>query len=270
MFRADSTANGLSAGFADLALPLPGPAAGKGDFAAAIGAAQADIVNCVVQGFGPGTVITQSAWSTAQLAQRLAAFGDTQLLAATRRVPDAAQGSLDMTRQAFLDEIAPWTEPAAKALGVAPRVIAAHAALESDWGQRPLKTPQGATTYNLFGIKTGQGWKGDAVDALTSEFLNGADLKVVERFRSYEDYGDAFRDYTRLLRDNPRYASALNAGDDAGAFGRALSRAGYATDAAYGEKLASVANQIQSMIAGRSRPTAVDERGVIARGHAVR
>lgn len=269
MFPAEFTGSRFGAGFDDVALPLPKPAAGGG-FASAIGAARADIVNTIEQGFGSTRSASQSGWAAAQLTQHLAAFSDAQVMARTSPVAASSTATLDTTRRAFVDEIAPWAEQAAKALGTSPNVIAAHAALESGWGQRPLKTPEGTTTHNLFGIKAGAGWKGATVDASTTEYLNGADMKITDRFRAYQDYDSAFRDYTRLLQDNPRYEAALNAGDDARAFGRALSRGGYATDAAYAEKLAGVANQIQSMNRTRPQRTALDTTGVVSGSGALR
>ena len=46
------------------------------------------------------------------------------------------------------------------ATGVPARVILGQAALESGWGQREIKHPDGRTSHNLFGIKAGAGWKG--------------------------------------------------------------------------------------------------------------
>ena len=72
---------------------------------------------------------------------------------------------------------------------------------------------------------------------------NGKAVKKVERFRAYDNYGEAFADYARLLSNNNRYAGALNTGSNALAFARGLARGGYATDPAYAEKLASVAQR---------------------------
>ncbi len=51
-------------------------------------------------------------------------------------------------------------------------------------------------------------------------------------------------DYVRVLRDNPRYAAALNTGTDVRAFATALQKGGYATDPEYANKLVSVAAQL--------------------------
>jgi flagellar protein FlgJ len=73
-------------------------------------------------------------------------------------------------------------------------------------------------------------------EATTTEYVNGAAQKTVERFRAYSSYAEAFRDYASLLASNPRYAGVLNQQDPAG-FARGLQQAGYATDPMYAEKL---------------------------------
>ncbi|MBW8898036.1 MAG: glucosaminidase domain-containing protein, partial [Massilia sp.] len=90
---------------------------------------------------------------------------------------DAAPG-----QQAFLDSIAPWAKEAADKLGVAPELVSAHAALESGWGQRPLRNPDGSSTHNLFGIKAGAGWHGGVAASATTEYVGGAALKTSARF----------------------------------------------------------------------------------------
>lgn len=148
-------------------------------------------------------------------------------------------------QQAFLDSIAPWARQAADRLGVASELVQAHAALESGWGQRPLRTADGSSSHNLFGIKAGANWNGATGDSTTTEYVNGAALKTRERFRAYPDAASAFEDYARVLTDNPRYRAALNTGSDAQAFAQGLARGGYATDPAYASKLARIAGSLK-------------------------
>lgn len=150
-------------------------------------------------------------------------------------------------QQRFLDQIAPWAREAGERLGVAPELVSAHAALESGWGQRPLRLAEGASSHNLFGVKAGAGWQGEVTQALTTEYEGGAALKKSERFRSYPDQASAFRDYTQMLLDNPRYRAALGTGSDARAFAEGLARGGYASDPAYAAKLARLAGQLQGV-----------------------
>lgn len=149
-------------------------------------------------------------------------------------------------RQAFLGRIAPWAEEASQQLGVAPDILAAHAALESGWGQRPLRAADGSSTHNLFGLKAGSGWRGGSTDALTTEYEDGVALKKTERFRSYPDAASAFRDFAQLVQTSPRYQGALNTGTDARAYADALARGGYATDPNYADKLVGVVNRLRS------------------------
>jgi flagellar protein FlgJ len=151
------------------------------------------------------------------------------------------------TQQAFLDDIAPWAREAGQRLGVAPELVQAHAALESGWGQRPLTNAAGDSTHNLFGLKAGGKWDGGVADALTTEFEHGAAVKKTERFRAYPDQASAFRDYSQMLLENPRYRGAIGAGNDARAFADGLARGGYATDPQYASKLARLATRLQGV-----------------------
>ncbi len=151
-----------------------------------------------------------------------------------------AEGSIPSeTQQAFLEAIRPHAEAAAARLGVAPELVAAHAALESGWGRH-------APGNNMFGIKAGGNWQG-AVQALaTMEVEDGVAHTRNERFRGYGDMAGSFEDYAGMLLDNPRYRRALNTGNDAQAFAHALQAGGYATDPAYADKLGRVAASIKA------------------------
>jgi flagellar protein FlgJ len=154
-------------------------------------------------------------------------------------------GDTSTTQQAFLDSIAPWAKEAADRLGVAPELVSAHAALESGWGQRPLRNADGSSSHNLFGIKAGSNWQGGVAESATTEYLGGAAVKTSARFRSYPDQASAFRDYAHMLADNPRFRGALGAGNDAKAFATGLAKGGYASDPAYAAKLSRLASRLQ-------------------------
>jgi flagellar protein FlgJ len=156
-------------------------------------------------------------------------------------------GSASPDQQAFLDSIAPWAKEAAGKLGVAPELVSAHAALESGWGQRPLKNSDGSSTHNLFGIKAGANWQGGVAESGTTEYVGGAAVNTSARFRSYPDQASAFRDYAQMLIDNPRFRGALGTGNDAHAFAAALAKGGYATDPAYAAKLSRLAGKLQGI-----------------------
>lgn len=128
---------------------------------------------------------------------------------------------------------------AGRATGIPSHFIVAQAALESGWGRGEIRHADGRNSYNLMNIKAGKSWSGETVDVATTEFVNGVAQKQVERFRSYNSYGEAFADYARLLKNNPRYANVIGQQDSVG-FARALQQAGYATDPMYAEKLARI------------------------------
>jgi flagellar protein FlgJ len=165
--------------------------------------------------------------------------------AANAIVGDGGEASPD--QQAFLESIAPWAKEAADKLGVAPELVSAHAALESGWGQRPLRNVDGSSSFNLFGIKAGKGWAGDVAESATTEYVGGAALKTSARFRAYPDQASAFRDYAQMLIDNPRFRGALGAGSNAHAFASALAKGGYATDPGYAAKLSRLAGKLQGI-----------------------
>ena len=160
---------------------------------------------------------------------------------------EVENGSAGEEQQAFLDSIAPWAREAAAKLGVAPELVAAHAALESGWGQRPIPGANGASSHNLFGIKASGSWNGAVAETPTTEYVGGAAVKTSARFRAYPDPASAFRDYAQMLLDNPRYRGAIGAGSDANAFAQGLAKGGYATDPAYAAKLARLAGKLQGI-----------------------
>jgi flagellar protein FlgJ len=137
----------------------------------------------------------------------------------------------------FINKMWPHAVDAAKATGIPAHFILGQAALESGWGARDIKAADGSTTHNLFGVKAGRSWSGETAAVKTTEFVNGVKEKVVDKFRQYSSYADAFKDYANLLKSNPRFAPVLQAGNDPAAFAHGLQKAGYATDPAYAAKL---------------------------------
>lgn len=207
--------------------------AGGNAFGALFGELRRDVLDFIENGSG-------SAASQVATLPTLSAEG--QIVRGAAQPRETAAGP---AQQEFLAAIAPAAQEAARQLGVAPELVAAHAALESGWGQRPLLQADGRSTHNLFGVKAGESWQGEVAHVLTTEVENGTAVKRVEPFRSYPDASSAFRDYAQLLLDSPRYRGALQAGGDVRAFAEGLARGGYATDPAYADKLTRVAAQIR-------------------------
>jgi flagellar protein FlgJ len=152
----------------------------------------------------------------------------------------------EQTRRDFVDRMMPLAEAAARELGVSPRSVIAQAALETGWG---TSQPADATggSHNYFGIKAGQGWQGERVSADTTEFRGGVAGTERAQFRAYGSVAENMNDYVRLLGSSPRYAAALNTGDDVRAFATALQRGGYATDPGYADKIVAVADQVDRL-----------------------
>jgi flagellar protein FlgJ len=121
--------------------------------------------------------------------------------------------------------------------GTPAHLVVGQAALESGWGRHEIARADGATTHNLFGIKAGQNWKGKTVDAMTTEFVDGRPLRMIQRFRAYDSYAEAFTDWSRLMARNSRYDGVAKAGHDPAAYAQSMQKAGYATDPAYADKL---------------------------------
>jgi flagellar protein FlgJ len=131
--------------------------------------------------------------------------------------------------------------------GLPAKFIIGQAALESGWGSREIAGADGMRSFNLFGIKATGGWQGRTVEAVTTEYENGVAVRKVEKFRAYNNYGEAFRDWARLLTASPRYAEVLASRSDAATFANGLQRAGYATDPGYGAKLQQVIETAQAL-----------------------
>jgi len=144
------------------------------------------------------------------------------------------------TPEGFVASIWPHAQGAARELGVDPRALVAQAALETGWGKRQIKHGDGSTAHNLFGIKA-TGWKGASATTGTHEYVDGVRRNETASFRSYASPAESFADYVRLLKTNPRYQKALQAGTSVAGFARGLQQAGYATDPSYAAKIAAIA-----------------------------
>ena len=127
---------------------------------------------------------------------------------------------------------------------------ASSASIRAPSSRRPRSKPAGAlrspathgTSHNLFGIKAGASWNGASVSGNHGRVRRRDSRAAIERqFRAYGSVAENVADYVRVLRDNPRYAAALDTGSDVRAFANALQRGGYATDPEYADKLVSVA-----------------------------
>jgi flagellar protein FlgJ len=142
--------------------------------------------------------------------------------------------------RAFQEKLGAHAAEAEAATGVPAKFMLGQAALETGWGKRMIRNSDGSNANNLFGIKAGPGWKGKVATAVTTEYVNGHARQRVEKFRAYDTPADSFKDYARMLANNPRYDKVLDHAGDASAFAHGLQRAGYATDPQYGAKLSKI------------------------------
>ena len=145
----------------------------------------------------------------------------------------------------FVARMRPHALAVERNTGIPAHFMVAQAALETGWGKAEPRFGDGRSSFNLFGIKAGKGWKGATVEAGTLEYVGGQPQRQTERFRAYGSYAEAFSDYARLLTESPRYSAAAASRDGAG-FARALQNAGYATDPQYAAKLESIIKGLEA------------------------
>jgi peptidoglycan hydrolase FlgJ len=172
---------------------------------------------------------------------------------------------------AFVRELWPYAERAAGRLNAAPEALLAQAALETGWGANVMQRSNGVSSYNLFGIKAGDGWSGGSVARPTIEYEDGIAIRRVASFRAYPGISEAFDDYVRLIGEHPRYSPVLAEGRDADGFAAALQRAGYATDPNYARKISRLVRgeTMQTALAGlkNGSPMPISEERQPARVH---
>ena len=146
-------------------------------------------------------------------------------------------------QDAFVQKLWQPALAAERATGVPASFIVGQAALETGWGRSEMRLPDGRAAHNLFGVKAGSSWKGETVEAVTTEYVDGRAVRTVEKFRAYGSYEEACRDWAALIGNSPRYAQVVRAGGTVEGFAQGLQRAGYATDPNYADKLTNTINQ---------------------------
>ncbi|MFK7974618.1 MAG: flagellar assembly peptidoglycan hydrolase FlgJ [Halioglobus sp.] len=144
------------------------------------------------------------------------------------------------TVEDYVDAVWDHAVVAAREIGVDPKVLVAQSALETGWGKRMIKAFDGGNSFNLFGIKAGNGWQGQQAAVDTLEFRDGVAAKEQANFRVYDSVASSFNDYVSFLKSNPRYQEALEKVADAREFLQGLQDAGYATDPNYSQKIMKI------------------------------
>ncbi|MGP0172391.1 flagellar assembly peptidoglycan hydrolase FlgJ [Pseudomonas sp. NCHU5208] len=204
----------------------------------------------IVPAAGEAKTLAGEDWIPAQVstAKTTAPKLDIDALAGRRiaQPPLAPSKAAFASPQEFVATMLPMAEAAAEKIGVDPRYLVAQAALETGWGKSIIRTRDGDSSHNLFGIKAHGGWEGDSARVLTTEFKGGKAVKESASFRTYESYAHSFDDYVRFLQDNGRYEKALNVTENPERFVKELQQAGYATDPNYARKISQIARQMQT------------------------
>ena len=159
---------------------------------------------------------------------------------ATKAVHPLSSHALAATPEAFIASVLPSIKRAAKKMGVSPEGMLAQAALETGWGRRVPRTADGASSFNLFGVKAGTHWNGPTATTATLEYDGTVARRHHASFRAYASVDESVSDYAQLLSTSPRYRDAFKAGADAGAYVSAIGASGYATDPEYANKLREI------------------------------
>jgi flagellar protein FlgJ len=146
------------------------------------------------------------------------------------------------TQAGFVQKHSQIASDIEKATGIPASFMLGQAGHETGWGKFEIKNKGGATSHNLFGIKASASWTGKVAEVTTTEFTNGVAQKRVARFKSYDSYADAFKDYAHMISESPRYAKAREQTGSAQGFANGLQKAGYATDPDYAAKLSRAIN----------------------------
>ena len=199
---------------------------------------------------GMGAGVGTGSFSAASIYEKAAL--EARLNEVVRSARDAS-GAVSQPARDFVAEVWPHAVEASRKTGIPPQFMVAQAALETGWGQKQLRNPDGSPSHNLFNIKAGSAWKGDTVAREVTEYANGQAYTEQSRFRAYGSYAESFRDYASLMTRSPRYADVLGQTDPA-AFARSLQDAGYATDPMYADKLTRI-------IGGNTLRTALAQAG---------
>lgn len=157
-----------------------------------------------------------------------------------------------VSQVAFVEQHRSAAQQVQRETGIPAAFMIGQAAHETGWGRSEIRTADGGNSHNLFGIKAGPGWSGKVAEVTTTEYVDGQPRKLVQRFRAYDSYAEAFRDYARLITGSPRYQAVVRNLHSPQAFAQQLQQAGYATDPQYAAKLSRVINttlQLQRALA---------------------
>jgi len=162
-------------------------------------------------------------------------------LAATKHmIPQGVEQFVQQHRSA--------AERVARDTGIPAHFMLGQAGHETGWGKHVIRQADGSLSHNLFGIKAGKHWTGRVAEVVTTEYAGGVARKVKAKFRAYPSWEASFRDYARLIQENPRYARVRTMAHSPRAWATALQHAGYATDPQYAAKLSRTIERVQQTL----------------------
>lgn len=199
---------------------------------------------------GAAAATTAAAASTTRQSATLGAGSAPRTQPATHAAPQTAKAPTltkvvrtpTESQANFVKQHSQVANEIEKTTGIPAGFMLGQAGHETGWGKHEIKVKGGQPSCNLFGIKAGASWTGKVAEVTTTEYVNGVAKKCVARFRAYDSYADAFKDYARLISESPRYAKVKTQANSAQSFANGLQKAGYATDPDYAAKLSRAIN----------------------------
>lgn len=130
---------------------------------------------------------------------------------------------IENSKTDFINKVEKVAKKSYREYEIFPSITIAQAILESGWGESELTK----NSNNLFGIKADSSWKGEYVEAITSENYND---KIKAKFRKYKSLESSIEDHAKFLVENKRYEkSGVFKAKNYKQQAKALQDAGYST-----------------------------------------
>ena len=142
------------------------------------------------------------------------------------------------TDETFLQTLKPFVLADMRASGILASLTAAQAFIESNKGNSGLCT----SANNIFGIK-GK-YNGNSVKMWTTEYINGAAVRVMADFRAYPSWAESIADHSDLFNRLKRYKNLRGLKDYVLAC-KYVKQDGYATSPSYDTTLLNCINKYQ-------------------------
>ena len=149
-------------------------------------------------------------------------------------------------KQTFIEKIKPLSEKIETEYKIKPIITITQAAHESNWGQSKLTKE----ANNLFGMIASPFWikkEKPVYEIETKEFENNRWITKKRPFRKYESWLESLKDWASLITGAKRYqiAKYYAIKGDIEEYAKAVSKAGYATDPKYAEKLINISKEVK-------------------------